>query len=91
MKVYQRTVQFEVKPNLVIRVKGIYSPPVDGKMYLSNGDPGYPDEPAEFYIQNVELVEGDILDFIDYYDDSSATIYRRIENAAIESLTNEDI
>jgi hypothetical protein len=32
-----------------------YSPGRPGKMYMPNGDPGYPEEPAEIEILNVYL------------------------------------
>ena len=31
-----------------------------GKMYLANGDPGYPDEPAEFELNDIYMVCGHI-------------------------------
>ena len=33
-----------------------WSPGRPGKMYLANGDPGYPDEPGELEVTGVELV-----------------------------------
>jgi hypothetical protein len=36
-----------------MRVRFWYSPGRPGRMYLSNGDPGYPDEPAELAIEEV--------------------------------------
>ncbi len=32
-----------------------YSPGRPGKMYLRNGDPGYPDEPAEVEVTRIEF------------------------------------
>lgn len=44
-----------------VQVDYSYSPGRPGKMYMSNGDPGYPDEPAEFEIVNVYLYGLDVL------------------------------
>lgn len=39
--------------NWTLDVEGHYSPGRPGRMYLRNGDPGYPDEPPEFEIERV--------------------------------------
>ena len=36
-----------------LEVEGHYSPGRPGRMYLRNGDPGYPDEPPTFEIERV--------------------------------------
>jgi len=41
-----------------LRVECDYSPPTPDVMYLSNGDPGYPGDPEEFYVTKVELKHG---------------------------------
>lgn len=46
----------------IATITGKYYPPRAGRMYLSNGDPGYPDEPAEFDIETFEVGGEDILD-----------------------------
>lgn len=38
-----------------LEVEGHYSPGRPGRMYLSNGDPGYPSEPPEFEIERVSV------------------------------------
>lgn len=39
---------------LNLLAEGVYIPFRAGRMYLSNGDPGYPDEPAEFEITDIK-------------------------------------
>lgn len=43
-----------------------YSPPVRGRQYLPNGDPGYPDEPEEIDLCGVYLANSgtDLLEFL---------------------------
>ena len=57
-----------------------YSPGRPGKMYLRNGDPGYPDEPAELQINELER-NGICLPIIDDDGDGMLTDeqYERIE------------
>lgn len=50
---------------LSLSVTGKYSKGSPMVMYLRNGDPGYPEEPPEFYIEKVELKGEDITDFFD--------------------------
>jgi len=38
---------------LCVEVQGLYYKGMKGRMYERNGDPGYPDEPAEVEIINV--------------------------------------
>ena len=45
-----------------VQVDFEYHPAVPGRMYMRNGDPGYPDEPAEVEILSV-IRDGDKLDF----------------------------
>lgn len=41
-----------------------YSPPMAGRFYMNNGDPGYPDEPAEVEVTKLSLtVYGQTLEF----------------------------
>lgn len=43
-----------------MEVTGEYYAGCRGRMYLRNGDPGYPDEPAEFSIESIEVGGVDI-------------------------------
>lgn len=47
-----------------VQVDYTYSPGRPGKMYMPNGDPGYPDEPAEVEILNAWLYELDVLQYL---------------------------
>jgi len=47
-----------------VEVSYAYSPGRPGKMYLRNGDPGYPDEPAELEILSVPLYSLDTLPYL---------------------------
>ena len=49
-----------MKENIVVEYAGIefevfgdYIPPVPGRMYMRNGDPGYPSEPA--YMEDLDI------------------------------------
>ena len=53
---------------LELRVEGVYIPFRHGKMYMSNGDPGYPDEPAEFEITKVFFKDTDVSDLLNEID-----------------------
>ena len=50
---------------LELVVQGIYTPGSPMVMYLRNGDPGYPEESADFDIENIELNGVEITDFFD--------------------------
>ena len=43
-------------------LEGEYWPATPGRAYLANGDPGYPDEPAEFEIESIFLIDVSIKD-----------------------------
>ena len=47
-----------------VQVDYTYSAGRPGKMYLRNGDPGYPEEPAEVEIVNVWLYGLDVLQYL---------------------------
>ena len=40
---------------LCVEVEGLYYKGMKGRMYERNGDPGYPDEPADVEVTNVTL------------------------------------
>lgn len=42
-----RTNEAGEEVELEYEVTGYWSPPVRGRLYMKNGDPGYPDEPGE--------------------------------------------
>lgn len=41
-----------------------FTPPRDGKWTLNNGDPGYPDEPAELDIESVYVIDSNVYDIL---------------------------
>lgn len=55
-----RTIDFIVDLGILgeqtVEVEYDYSPGRPGKMYMRNGDPGYPDEPPECDVVSVRLV-----------------------------------
>ena len=53
MSNYTTTIEYE---DLSFQINFDYSPFRAGRMYMANGDPGYPDEPAELDICTVLLV-----------------------------------
>lgn len=79
-------------------VTGKYYPPRAGRMYLKDGSPGWPDEPAEFEIETFEVGGEDILDalsnvfvqkqdgtYVEYFD----TVLDTILEKAYINATNE--
>ncbi len=46
-------------------VTGKYTPRVPGCMYLPNGDPGYPEEPAEFEIHEATIGDYDVMPLLE--------------------------
>jgi hypothetical protein len=65
-----------------------YSPPVPGRQYLRNGDPGYPDDPEEIELLAVYTGEGDddLLEFL-----SPATIEGLEDGISALESSNRDI
>lgn len=43
-------------------IDGDYFPARQGRMYMPNGDPGYPDEPAEFFVSGMTIRGDDVYD-----------------------------
>jgi len=75
------TVDLGVLGERDILVHYFYSPGRPGRMYMSNGDPGYPDDPAELEIVKVEGVafEEELLEYINDSDDICGQIVEEIE------------
>lgn len=63
MKIFSQTVtlDFGVLGEQDVEVSYSYSPGKPGRMYMRNGDPGYPDEPDVFEILSVLLFGLDTL------------------------------
>ena len=55
-----------------------YSTGRPGKMYMPNGDPGYPDEPAEVVINKISIDGEELTDLL------SEGVIRRIEEVCYE-------
>jgi hypothetical protein len=68
---------------LDITVTGDYRAGVKGRLYLKNGDPGYPDEPEEFEITKIEHLGKDITDQVPIED------YDGIEERCIVKINEE--
>lgn len=45
-------------------VTGNYRKRVPARMYMPNGDPGYPEEPAEFEIEDVTVGDQSIMELL---------------------------
>ena len=61
------TLDFGVLGEQDVEVSYYYSPGRPGRMYMPNGDPGYPDEPAELEILSVPLFSMDTLPYLSAY------------------------
>lgn len=53
--IHEMTVILKDEEELDVKVEYDYSPGRKGRMYMANGDPGYPDEPAE--VEAVSIVD----------------------------------
>ena len=59
------------------KVWGTIVPPVPGRMYMANGDPGYPDEPG--YVE-IEKVFGEV----------DPKVFRKLPDLEEENLINNE-
>lgn len=61
-----------------------YSPGRPGRMYMPNGDPGYPDEPAELQIIEIWVGNGCL-----YWESLSESLQAEIERGVEQHIENE--
>ena len=52
-----------------------YEPFIPGRMYMDNGDPGYPDEGGEFYIEKAFIGGQDVTELLEDKLESIAEAY----------------
>lgn len=76
------TVQTKVEVTVNVRLN--YTTGSPGKMYMRNGDPGYPPEPAE--IEFLEATLDDDLDSVVSVAMEDDDFYNRLVNEAEEKL-----
>ena len=80
----------------MVRVHANYSAGRPMRMYMPNGDPGYPEDPAEMEITKVEIIffrkdrELEVTGFIDDLP-FSEEIYDTLEAALWEEMEKMDI
>ncbi len=60
--------KIKIQLEIEVDVDGTYHPSDPGKWTLSNGDPGYPPEPAEYEINKVMWGDLDITDILSEED-----------------------
>jgi hypothetical protein len=70
--------------DLEVKVNFTFTPGRPGKMYLRNGDPGYPDDPAEVELLEVIVGEDNIIDAL------SDKVVEMIEDNLLEVDWNEE-
>jgi len=58
-----------------IDIEYYYEPLVRGRMYMDNGDPGYPDEGGEFYIEKAFIGDQDVTELLEDKLEDIATVY----------------
>lgn len=46
-----------------LEITGQYEPEIEAIWNFSNGDPGIPGEPSNFYIESISLIEGELLEY----------------------------
>lgn len=78
----------------VIEVSGQYEPGDPGVWTYSNGDPGYPPTPSNFYIEGIELIKGELLDFVSEIENKAkkskyCDLIETFENLTIEKIEEE--
>lgn len=74
------SVIIKLDDHLSLEVEGIYVPSTPDVWYLSNGDPGCPGTPSEFNIENATLVEGTVLDLLDWADNKLHIAVKQKQN-----------
>ena len=52
-----------------------HEPLVRGRMFMDNGDPGYPDEGGEFYIEKAFIGDQDVTELLEDKLEDIATAY----------------
>lgn len=60
-----------------LEVTGFYTPEEKEVRYYKDGS-GHPGSPSEFEIEKVELVEGNLIEFIDFIDGREWGLIRKI-------------
>lgn len=93
------TTRLKLKDNLEVSFTGNYLPEIPAVHYLSNGDPGHPAEPAEFEITKVEVVEGEVVEFVDWCNDQvhkavagdPDDIWTTLTNLCIENIQSSGV
>ncbi len=61
-----------------------YSPAIPAVMYLRNGDPGYPEEPAEVEVTEIRLGDGNEFDFGELNDDEQKALIEKCHEFAAD-------
>lgn len=76
----------------IFEVTGEYEPGDDGLWTYSNGDPGYPPTNSNFYMETIELKQGELLDFaLELEHHVSRSIVRPSFQEEIEELCIQKI
>lgn len=78
----------------VIEVSGQYEPGDPGVWQYSNGDPGYPPTSSEFYIEGIELKQGELLGLVNEIEAQARhkrgfVFEDEIENMVIQKIEEE--
>ena len=71
--------------DLQVNVRFVYTQAVPGRQYMANGNPGYPDEPAECELISVTTIEG-----LDLTQALSQECLDRLEEMIIEDSATCD-
>ena len=78
--------------DLAFEVEFDYSPFRPGRMYMPNGDPGYPDEPAEMEITSIKMVhpKDPRVKAIETYDLMSDVMLKWFEEQVEDYINTDD-
>ena len=67
MKPTKHNLKIAVEKGLVLSIKGEYTPAEKEVRYYSDGS-GHPGNPSEFYIEDINIEEGTIMDLLEWTD-----------------------
>jgi hypothetical protein len=87
MKQERETIVLKISDEFILEIEGTYIPEVRQVMYYKDGS-GYPGDPPDFEIENIEIIKGTIMDLIDYlnYNLKNGNIWEFLTNKCLEEL-----
>lgn len=81
----------KLSESLELEIEGNYTPEEPMVWTLPNRDPGHPGSVSEFDIQDVKIVKGNLVEFIDILDAHQWKEIQRVRENPHEYVTTEEI